>query len=98
MVKKNVTPHSTPLAESGLKTRTPQMEFAVAAASMSWQLAVVVLLPVIGGFKLDQHLHSAPLWTAVGFVLAITGMVMVLKRMLSELAPKTTTKVNGNRT
>ena len=49
---------------------------------MSWQLAIVVLIPVIGGYKLDQRFKSLPLWTITGFVLAMLGMAIVLLRML----------------
>ena len=76
-----------PLGEDKSETEqlSPSSEFLVAALSMSWQLAVVVLVPVVGGFKLDQHLSSAPLWTIVGFVLAMAGMGAVVWRQLQQL-------------
>ncbi len=56
---------------------------------MSWRLAVVVLVPIIGGFKLDQHLHMTPLLTITGFLLAMAGMAIVLIRMLQEVKEST---------
>ena len=55
--------------------------------SMSWQLAVVVLLPVVGGHMLDNHLHphGTPIYTLIGLLLAIAGMIGVVRRTLAEL-------------
>ncbi len=52
---------------------------------MSWRLAIVVLVPIIGGFKLDQHWHAAPWLTIGGFVVALAGTALVLWRMLQEV-------------
>ncbi len=51
---------------------------------MSWQLAVVVLVPIVGGYKLDLRFHSSPLWTLIGLALAMIGMILVVRRTLSE--------------
>lgn len=72
----------------------PKRDFYLAATNMSWQLAVVVLVPIIGGFKIDQHLHSLPVGTIIGFILAMAGMGIVVWRQLQLLSPKITTKVD----
>ncbi len=46
----------------------------MAAMNMSWQLAVVVLVPIIGGFELDQKLDTLPALTIAGFFIAMAGM------------------------
>ncbi len=61
------------------------MVFLGAVVSMSWQLAVVVLVPVVGGFKLDERLDTLPLLTILGFIVAMAGVFIVLKRMLQEI-------------
>jgi len=48
------------------------------ALDMSWRLAVVVLVPIIGGFKLDEHFKTSPLWIIVGFLLAMAGFALVI--------------------
>ena len=61
-----------------------------ATLSMSWQLALVVLIPIIGGFELDKKIHTTPLLTIVGFVLAMAGMSLVVWHQLqlfASLAP-----------
>lgn len=62
----------------------------MAALNMSWQLAIVVLVPILGGFALDEHFNDLPLWTGVGFVLAMIGMALVVWRQLQLFSPKVT--------
>ena len=66
--------------------------FVSAALSMSWQLAVVVLVPVIGGFELDKHLNISPWGLIIGFGVAIYGVVSVLRRVLQEVSPNSVPK------
>lgn len=56
----------------------------MASLNMSWQLAIVVLVPIIGGFKLDQYLGSLPGLTIVGFLLAMAGMAVVVWRQMQR--------------
>ena len=69
------------------KVNSARQEFFAAAANMSWQLAIVVLVPVICGYKLDEHFNSLPLWTITGFVVAMLGMAAVVWRQLQLLSP-----------
>lgn len=52
--------------------------FVVSALSMSWQLAAVVLIPIIGGHELDNHLKTAPWLLLVGVAIAFTGSIVVI--------------------
>jgi F0F1-type ATP synthase assembly protein I len=69
------------------KTKGPRAEFMAAALTMSWQLAIVVLVPIVGGFELDKKLKSAPVLTIVGFFLALAGMSLVVRRQLELFTP-----------
>lgn len=62
-------------------------DFLVAAANMSWQLAIVVLVPIIGGFELDKKLDTFPALTIVGFVIAMCGMALVVWRQMQLFSP-----------
>lgn len=78
--------HHTPIT-AGSKPKpggesTPNLNFLGVAATMGWQLAVAVLVPIIGGYELDQHLPTAPWLTIAGFVLGLAGFVIVLKQTL----------------
>lgn len=82
------------LANKVDKTKSPSSVFITMALDMSWRLAVVVLVPIVGGFKLDEKLKTTPALTILGFVLAMAGMALVMWRTLrvSNQAPVTTKK------
>lgn len=62
----------------------PKSQFIGASLSMSWQLAVVVLIPIVGGYKLDEHFKTSPLWVIFGFIVAMIGFFIIIQRVLSE--------------
>lgn len=70
--------------ENVTANKNTQVLFNSAAIGMSWQLAVVVLVPIVGGYKLDQRFNSSPLWTLAGLVLAMIAMILVVRRTLAE--------------
>lgn len=90
---KTTAPLSTPSPSQGVSSSkhtatgrpSPTKLFIGAALDMSWRLAIVVLLPVIGGFKLDEHYNTTPLITIGGFVVAMGGMALVVRNMLQQL-------------
>ena len=45
---------------------------------MGWQLAIVVLVPIIGGVQLDKMLDISPVLLFVGLGLAVAGTVIVM--------------------
>ena len=91
-MNKSSAPQSTPKPTKGqVKSKTTAYDinsrsiFMSAVIDMSWQLAIAVLLPIIGGYELDKYFHTSPLWMIIGFVLAMVGVFVVLRRMLAEL-------------
>lgn len=58
--------------------------FLSMALNMSWQLAIVVIVPIVGGYKLDQHFRTSPWWTLAGVVVTIAGVAGVLVRVAAE--------------
>lgn len=69
--------NATPISS----TQARQM-FLNATLNMSWQLAIAVLVPVIGGYELDKSLKSSPAFTIVGLVIAIILCMLVVGRVL----------------
>lgn len=55
-----------------------RQQFVGAALNMSWQLAVVVLVPIFAGVQLDKHFDMVPVWTIAGFVVAVAGFAGVV--------------------
>lgn len=60
--------------------------FLILLLSMTWQLAIVVLIPLVGGHELDKHYHTAPLWTVIGGVVALLGVAAVLRNIVGVAA------------
>ncbi|MEK7600122.1 MAG: AtpZ/AtpI family protein [Patescibacteria group bacterium] len=90
---KTKAPHKTPSPAETAKPHTVVGSsannhtaiFVSAALDMSWRLAIAVLVPIIGGFKLDEYLGMAPLLTITGFLVAMVGMTFVMWRTLQEV-------------
>lgn len=72
-------------------SKSPSSEFIGAALSMSWQLAIVVLVPIIGGFELDKALNMSPVFFILGFIIAMAGMAAVVWHQVQILTPTTDT-------
>jgi len=82
-MKTTAVQNSTPPGVRGGKraqqhSDVARRNFLVSAANMGWQLAVVVLLPVIGGAELDKHLGGKHLWVFIGLGVAFVASTMVM--------------------
>lgn len=64
---------------------TVQRQFVQMALNMGWQLAVVVLVPVIVGVQIDNALDlTSHAFTFVGLGLALVGSVIVMWRAMQK--------------
>ena len=61
-----------------------RMMFVGAVLDLTWQMAIVVLVPIIGGYELDKALKTSPALIIIGFVLAMAGTFLVLRRTLNR--------------
>jgi len=92
MVKSTAAPHSTPPSFKVGDSSAPKFadsakrsnQFFAMALTMSWQLAVVVLVPVIGGVQLDKAAGTKYVFTFVGLALALVGSGVVMWRALQR--------------
>jgi len=62
--------------------RSPSAVFITLVLDMTWRLAIVILVPVIGGYELDKALKTTPTITILGFVVAMAGMAFILWKTL----------------
>ena len=67
------------------------------AMNMAWQMAIVVLLPIIGGHAIDSHFKTTPVWTVVGLVVATIGMIVVVRQTLQQLNEYMKTSETGDK-
>ena len=54
------------------------------ALGMSWQLALAVIVPIVGGYLLDVHYHKSPWLTLAGLAVAAIGVFGILSRVVAE--------------
>lgn len=52
------------------------------ALNMSWQLALVVLVPILVGVKLDKVFSTGSICTFIGLGVAVLGSVVVMWRTM----------------
>lgn len=71
--------------QQSLATLQAKQQFIGATMNLSWRLALTVLIPVVGGIKLDQHFDSAPSLTLAGFFLATFGAAMAVWGTVKEV-------------
>ena len=92
----SVTPSPSPGAnkpsKSADKTNNSTNQFIGAALNMSWQLAIVVLVPILVGSQLDKRLDLAPTMTVLGFIVAMVGTGLIMWKQLQLNSPDVTSK------
>jgi F0F1-type ATP synthase assembly protein I len=99
VVNKQTATKPTRGPSSAMPDKTPPDEFVSkqlfisSALSMSWQMAIAVLVPMVGGYYLDQHLHTTPWLTLAGFLIAIILVVLIVRKTIKELPDYTRGKV-----
>lgn len=61
-----------------MEAQAAKAQFLGATLNMSWRLALTVLIPIIAGVKIDQHFHTEPSFTLLGFIIAAVGGSMAV--------------------
>lgn len=54
-------------------------------SGLAFQMAIIILLAVFGGLKLDEHWNTKPVFTIVG---ALLGIAVALYTVIKDLIPK----------
>lgn len=82
--RKTTTPAADDLQQA-MKTLQAKQQFIGATMNLSWRLALTVLIPLVGGIKLDQHFNTSPSYTLAGLFLAIFGACMTVWGTVKEV-------------
>ena len=69
-----------------LAVLTARKQFLTAAMSMGWQLACMVIIPVVIGVKLDERFGSTPSYTLAALMLAAGGVVAIVWNTIKQVA------------
>ena len=75
-------PPAAPLSHPEVDLSTYNSMFVGMTLTMSWQLAIVVIIPIVGGHLLDQRFGTEPVLTLLGVFLAFVGVIGVLVRIV----------------
>lgn len=86
------TPAPTPSPTPGVSSKpaanaAQRSQFMAALLGMSWQLALVVLVPILGGFFLDQQFATSPLLVVFGFIIASAGFGWIVREQMLRYSP-----------
>lgn len=80
---------SAPVAQDdigrSLAVFAARKQFLTAAMNMGWQLAGMVIVPVVIGVKLDDHFQTTPSYTLAALFLAIGGVIMVVRGTINQV-------------
>lgn len=90
MGKSYAAPQSTPHSISGEDGSTPSDSnirgqrgaFVLMTITMSWQLAIAVIVPIIVGVQLDKMFKHSSVFTLVGLAFAFVGSAVVMWRTM----------------
>ena len=77
---KSTTTTNTSDHQSINSTLIARSNFIAIAASMSWQLAIVFLAPILGGYYLDSKFKTSPALLLVGFVISLTLSFLMIRK------------------
>ena len=86
---------AVPATDQLAETMYQRSIFLNMALNMTWQLAIVFLVPIVGGFELDKHLKTMPWLTITGAVIAMLGILLILRQTLKQAAVRTSVPKKG---
>ncbi len=69
--------------ERSLAVISAKQQFVSSAMNMGWQMAGMVLIPVFVGVQLDKRFHSSPSYTLSALILAVGGVVYIVKNTIN---------------
>ncbi len=60
-------------------------QFVGATLNLSWRLALTVLIPLVGGIKVDERFNTSPSFTLAGLILASVGACIAIWSTVQEV-------------
>lgn len=80
---------STTVVEDDIEKRLAVLnatsQFLGATLNMGWRLAITVVVPIVGGVKIDQHFDTSPNYTLLGLMLAAAAGCAVVWTTVKEV-------------
>ncbi len=83
--RKSEAPVAQDNIELSLAAISAKQQFVSSAMNMGWQMAGMILIPVIIGVKLDDYFKSSPSYTLAALILAVGGSVYVVSNTIKQV-------------
>jgi predicted F0F1-ATPase subunit len=83
--KKSTTDTAVSDIEQYVSDFSARQVFLGAVLTLSWRLALTVLIPLIGGIQLDKRFDSSPSYTITGFMIAVLFGCMAVWQTVKEV-------------
>lgn len=96
--RKAIAPVAQDDIERSLDAFSARQQFIGAAVGMGWQLALMVIVPVIIGVQLDDRLKSSPSYTLAALVLAVCGGVYVVRNTIKQVNKEQSNSIDKEKT
>jgi F0F1-type ATP synthase assembly protein I len=82
--RKTTTPKEDDI-EKLLESQAAKSQFYGATINLSWRLALIVLIPVIAGVKLDEKFNKSPSFVLAGLMIAAFGAAATIWSTVQEV-------------
>ncbi len=71
--------------EQNIASLGAKRQFLAATSNMGWRLALTVIIPIVGGVKLDDHFKTSPSFTLLGLMLAVVAGTAAVWATIKEV-------------
>ncbi len=71
--------------EQNLASLVAKRQFLAATSNMGWRLALTVVIPIVGGVKIDEHFKTGPSFTLLGLMVAAVAGCSVVWASIKEI-------------
>jgi F0F1-type ATP synthase assembly protein I len=90
-------PKKTPSSDKAteLLQQVAKTQFITATMNLGWRLALTVVIPLVGGVKLDEKLGSSPSWTLTGMFIAVAAGCGVVWQTIKEVTEQQAEAANA---
>lgn len=83
--KRRVTTTAQDDVERYAAVVSAKQQFITAAFDMGWRLALMVIIPIFIGVKLDDRYDTSPSWTLAALFVAVFGAGLIVYKTVSDV-------------
>jgi hypothetical protein len=77
--------HTTDMPQDLFPVFDARTRLVSSISSMGWRMAIMIIIPIIIGLKLDERFETKPSYVLTGFFLAIGGCAYIIYSEYKEI-------------